>query len=506
MMRPPTSLFTKILFWFFLNLVLVAATLTVFFAFQSKLDLRALFGRQGADRLRAAGRLIAYELNHLPAESWSQVLERHADIHGVDFILFTERGDLFSSTQWEVPELVMGRVKGGLRPKPPPFLPNDRFDPKGHPAGPPPADRDHALQKRAAPDGHRPPPRETFEAIPQLAMQTRNPTRYWAGVTIPIRSDPSKRPAFAILMAVSATMTGNGFFFDPLPWVVVAAVVLLISVLFWVPLVRSITRPLARMTRATAQIAKGRFDVHIDERRRDEIGRLANSINGMAARLSALVTGQKRFLGDVAHELGSPIARIQFGLGALEQRVAGDNRERVADVMDDVDHLTKLVNELLAFSRAEMRSNTVKLDRVELLPVAQAAVKREATPATEIVLQIDPGLEALASAELLTRALSNLLRNAIKYTDGAGQIQVSAEKSADGVLLTVKDSGPGVPEEYLHRLFEPFFRPEAARDRDSGGVGLGLAIVKTCVETCKGSVSAANLKPNGFAVVIRLES
>lgn len=196
---------------------------------------------------------------------------------------------------------------------------------------------------------------------------------------------------------------------------------------------------------------------------------------------------------------------VQFGLGAMEQRVAGGNRERVADVMDDVDHLTKLVNELLAFSRAEMRSNTVKLDRIELLPVAQAAVKREATPAVEVDIQVDPGLQALASAELLTRALSNLLRNAIKYADGTGPIELTATKSGDKVKLAVKDRGSGVPEDFLDRLFEPFFRPETSRDRDSGGVGLGLAIVKTCVDTCKGNVSAANRKPNGLAVSISLK-
>lgn len=242
----------------------------------------------------------------------------------------------------------------------------------------------------------------------------------------------------------------------------------------------------------------------IREERRDEIGRLAKSINRMAARLSAFVTGQKRFLGDVAHDLGSPIARIQFGLGALEQRVDGDHRERVTDIMEDVDHLTKLVNELLAFSRAEMKSKTVKLDRIALLTVVQTVVKRETSPANEVVIEIDPGLEAVASGELLARALANLLRNALKYADDAGPIVLKASKRADKVELEVKDMGPGVPEEYLDRLFEPFFRPEASRDRDSGGVGLGLAIVKTCVDACKGTVSAANLKPNGFVVIIRL--
>jgi two-component system sensor histidine kinase CpxA len=131
-----------------------------------------------------------------------------------------------------------------------------------------------------------------------------------------------------MLLAVSDSVTGNGFFFDPLPWMIVAAAIVLISALLWIPMVRYITRPLTRMTLATEEVANGGFDVSIHESRTDEIGRLARAINHMTSRLSAFVKGQKRFLGDVAHELGSPIARIQFGLGALEQRVDAKSRKR----------------------------------------------------------------------------------------------------------------------------------------------------------------------------------
>jgi two-component system, OmpR family, sensor histidine kinase CpxA len=506
MMRPATSLFAKILFWFFLNLVLVAVALTALFAFQPQVNLHALFGEQGSNRLRTAGMLITHELNQLPQEGWGAVLVRHAAIHGVDFTLILGGGARFSSTREAIPEEVMVRVQGDLQHKPPRLPPPSELVQKGPLLAPPATGTGLESQKHPA-RGRKPPlPPDAYEPKPHLMMQSRNPTRYWSGLRIPLHADTQGHPVPAILLAVSDSITGNGFFFDPLPWMVVAVVVLLISVLLWVPMVRHITHPLGRMTRATEAIARGRFEVSIQEGRTDEIGRLAKSINRMAARLSTFVTGQKRFLGDVAHELGSPIARIQFGLGALEQRVDGDSRERVVDVMEDVDHLTKLVNELLAFSRAEIKSSTVKLDRIELLPVVEAAVKREVSAATEVDVQIDPGLQAVASAELLTRALSNLLRNAIKYAQGAGPISVLSAKRGDKVVLEVKDRGPGVPEEYLDRLFEPFFRPEAARDRDSGGVGLGLAIVKTCIDTCRGTVSAANLKPHGFVVSITLKA
>ncbi len=337
-------------------------------------------------------------------------------------------------------------------------------------------------------------------------MRTQRPTRYWSGIPLPLLPDLSPPPMPAVLLAVSDSVTGNGFFFDPLPWMVVAAAVLFISVLFWIPMVRNITRPLARMTRATEAIARGRFDEPIDEPRTDEIGRLANAINHMSTRLSTFVKGQKRFLGDVSHELGSPIARIQFGLGALEHRIGGENRERVRDVLEDVEHMSNLVGELLAYSRADLKSDAVKLEAIDLLPVAQAAIKRETTPADTVHVRIDPKIRVVASADLLTRAIANLVRNAVKYAGDAGPIDVTAEKINGGVEIQVRDAGPGVPDDMRHQLFEPFFRPETSRTRNTGGVGLGLAIVKTCIETCKGTVAANNLKPAGFAVKITLQT
>lgn len=337
-------------------------------------------------------------------------------------------------------------------------------------------------------------------------MRTRHPARYWIGIPIPLFLEPLKPPLHAMLLAGSDSITGNGFFFDPLPWMIVAAAVILISVLMWIPMVRNITRPLARMTRATENIARGQFDTSIDEPRADEIGRLAKAVNHMTMRLSAFVKGQKRFLGDVAHELGAPIARIQFGLGALEQRVQEENRKRVADVMEDVDHMSKLVNELLVLSRAEMKTETVTLGPMDLLPAVQEAVNRETRQGATIIVQVDKALRVVASPGLLTRALANLLRNAVKYAGNDGPIHVHAEKRTDAVEIAVRDSGPGVPEDFLEQLFEPFFRPEPSRNRDSGGVGLGLAIVKTCIETCRGTVSAHNLTPRGFAVTITLKS
>ena len=507
-MKPISSLFAKIMSWFFLNLLLVAAALAIFFAFQPQVNLHAIFGQQGSNRLHTAGLLIAHDLNQKLQTNWTGVLSRHAKIHQVGFALVLEDGHCFSSTGGDLPGAVIKKAEDALRRTPSPgrFPPPPGFEnPQRHPKNHLLDDGSASLKKGAL---ERKPPlhADGLDRRPSFKMKTRHPTRYWTGVRIPLPPDASHPPASAMLLAVSDSITGNGFFFDPLPWMIVAAAVILISVFFWIPMVRNITRPLTRMTRATEKIARGRFEVALHEPRADEIGRLAKAINHMTVRLSVFVKGQKRFLSDVAHELGSPIARIQFGLGALEQRVNKENRKRVVDVMEDIDHMSKLVNELLAFSRAQMNTKTIKLEKVSLHPLVQAAVKRETTPAAEIIIKIDPEIRVIASAELLTRALANLVRNAVKYAGDNGPIYVLAEKKKDTISIEVRDIGPGVSEDFLDQLFEPFFRPEPSRDRDSGGVGLGLAIVKTCVETCRGKVTARNLKPRGFAVTILLKT
>jgi two-component system sensor histidine kinase CpxA len=508
MMKPLSSLFAKILSWFFLNLIVVAAALAVFFAFQPQVNLHAIFGDQGSNRLRTAGMLISHDLNQATRANWSDVLSRHAEIHQVDFMLVFEDGSRFSSKGMDLPQEVITRVREVLRLKPPPgrFPPPPVFDdPQRQPGN-------HAIDDagdflKTGPIGIRPPMyADAHGKSPHLMMRTRQPTRYWSGIRIRLFLEPMHPPVPALFFAVSNSVTGNGFFFDPLPWIIVAAAVILISVLLWIPMVRNITRSLSRMTLATEEIAKGKFDVSIHEPRADEIGRLARAINHMTSRLLAFVKGQKRFLGDVAHELGSPIARIQFGLGALEQRTQGETRNRVTDIMEDVDQMSTLVGELLTFSRAEIQATAVKLEPTVLLPVVEAAVKREVPPEADIIVQIDPGTRVVASSALLTRALANLLRNVVKYAGEAGPIYVFAEKRKDEVAIEVRDTGPGVSEDLLDQLFEPFFRPEPSRNRDSGGVGLGLAIVKTCIETCNGTVSARNLKPKGFAVTITLKA
>jgi two-component system sensor histidine kinase CpxA len=279
---------------------------------------------------------------------------------------------------------------------------------------------------------------------------------------------------------------------------------MLISALLWLPLAWGINRSITEMTRATEEIAEGRFEARVNERRRDELGELGRAVNQMAARLAGLVGGQKRFLGDVAHELCGPLAKLRVALGIIEQHAVEEQRDYVNQAEEEAGRVAELVNELLSFSKTALGASQVKLGPVAVGEVVTEAIRRERKERAEMVADVEEGLRVMAEPQLLTRALANLLRNAVDYAGGAGAITVSARREGPRVALRVSDRGPGVPEAELVKIFDPFYRLDTSRDRATGGVGLGLAIVKTCVEACGGTVSARNREGGGLEVTLLL--
>jgi two-component system, OmpR family, sensor histidine kinase CpxA len=477
-MRLRVSLFSKILLWFFLNVVVLGAALLLILDLQVQIPKDSFWF--GGNRLDLVAGRIGEELRGAAEADREAIVSRYAAAYRVQLVLFAANGRRLAGPAIDVPQNVMRYVAG--RPGPPP---------PGRPAGPP---RDG---RRPGP----PPPR----AQPVFTERTGQPTRYWAGVRVPIFEPGREGPELATVLAVSDSMSGHGLYFDVRPWLLMVAAVLAVSILLWVPFVRSLTSGLRLMTQATERIAEEQFDVRVSERRSDELGRLGVAINHLAARLAAFVGGQKRFLGDIAHELNSPLGRLQVALGILEDRVGEDQRAYVADAQEDVRAMARLVSELLAYSRAGIRSQHVALAPVLLRPLVDETCDREAAGA-EVVVDVAPETTVLADADLLTRALANVLRNAARYAGAAGPIRVSALRHAEDVVMRVADQGPGVPADAVGRLFDPFFRLEPDRARATGGAGLGLAIVKASVEACGGRVAARNLEPRGLEVAITLKA
>lgn len=260
------------------------------------------------------------------------------------------------------------------------------------------------------------------------------------------------------------------------------------------------------MQDVTARISEGSFNVRVDAKREDELGLLGKSVDHMASRLENFVGGQKRFLGDIAHELCSPLSRLQLALEILENRGDESQKKYVQTAAENARQMADLVNELLSFSKASLGAKTMNVQKVSLLEIVNKAIRREFPDRKELEIAIPETLLVSADPDTLLRAVANVLRNAVQHGGEAGPIHFSASEDQGKVILTISDQGPGVPEADLQRIFDPFYRVDLSRDRKTGGTGLGLTIVKTCLESFGGIVTAQNRSPKGLEIRLILPS
>ncbi len=472
-MRFRLTLAVKVCLLAALNLALLAAVWLVFLHIQFRVDLHSFLVSPAQDRILAAAGQLGLELNGAERASWDELLQRYSRTYEAELRLFDEDGRQLAGPRTELPAAIAARLLRGAA---------------------------HGRMERREGRGG---PRGRGSPLVFLGAGG-SPSRHWVGVPMPLPGAEGRHRPRGLLVVASGS--GSMFLFDPTPWLVVGGAALLLSALCWLPFVRGVTKSVSRMTRATGQIAEGRLDVKVPVSRRDELGELSGSINSMAARLDRLVTGQKRFLADAAHELCSPLARMQVALGILQRSATAEQAQVVADLEEDAEQMSTLVNDILSFSKAGLRAPESRLETVSVAESVARAVDREAGADAQVVCSVDPQLRVLADPDLLFRALSNVLRNAVRYAGAAGPIEVEAQREGGETAIRIRDCGPGLPPKDLDAVFEPFYRVETARTREGGGVGLGLAIVRTCVEACQGAVRCRNRAPNGLEVEIRLRT
>lgn len=523
----PLSL--KVSLWLMLNLLLLAALGLGFLVVNGGLRWDALVAGPSGERMQSLANVVAGEVAEATGEARTAVLQRFGRAYDAEFFLFSADVGQVAGAAVELPEAVRTRIDFRLRGGPGSFGGPGGFAPRGgrgdfdgrhrdpaEKAARNPADsagRDAKEKTRPAPDARRESPGglvapQPFGGLGELpsgrfVVRAGNPAAYWVSVRVPFFSAERGRPVPARLVTRVGSLWGLLHLLNLQSWMLAGTGVLALSVLFWLPLVRSITHSVGQLTAATEQIAEGRFETRVTARRRDELGKLGESVNRMAVRLDAHMKGQRRFLGDVAHELCSPLARLQMATGILADQAPKALAETVADVREEVQQMSTLVNELLAFTKSGLRPRDAVCHPVSIAPLAREVLAREDVGA-RVQLHADDDLRAIAEPDLLARALGNLVRNALRYAGDAGPIALHAAREGDRVIIAVEDQGPGVPPADLDRLGEPFFRPELARTREGGGVGLGLAIVRDSVAACGGEVRFANRTPHGFRAEIRL--
>lgn len=245
---------------------------------------------------------------------------------------------------------------------------------------------------------------------------------------------------------------------------------------------------------------------------RDEVGRLAMTFDSMLDRLQAGFDRERRFTGDAAHELRTPLTALkgQIGVTLSQPRSPAEYVATLQDMEQQVDRLIRLSSDLLFMARLGYCQQTHSPEAInlsELLTVLEEQAAHLAEPkAITLVSRVQPDLTVTGSMDLLIRLFLNLLDNAIKYTPGGGTVTIQTQRADGCALVTIRDTGPGIPAEQIPHLFERFYRIERDRARRSstGGAGLGLAIAQEIAHLHGGQITVASTPGQGSAFTVHL--
>lgn len=275
-------------------------------------------------------------------------------------------------------------------------------------------------------------------------------------------------------------------------------------------LARNITMPVVQLRTLAARFSGGDFSARMTLQnvlgRKDEIGGLARDFNLMASRIELLLNAQHRLIADVSHELRSPITRLRLALGLARRRKEMDSGTSLARMEREVERLDILISQLLTLSRLESLSQPPHMETLDL----STLVKEVSADADFEAASMDRNVQLLecvecrisGASDLIRSAVENVVRNALKYSypNTAVIIRLLHEERHETAVILVQDEGPGVPTEMLSHIFEPFYRVDEARDRQSGGTGLGLAITYRIIHLHGGSITAVNRETGGLEV------
>jgi signal transduction histidine kinase len=282
-------------------------------------------------------------------------------------------------------------------------------------------------------------------------------------------------------------------------------VALLVALVLGALLVRGITRPLAHLTAASRAVAAGDLDARVSVHSRDEVGQLASAFNQMAADLARAEEARRQQTADIAHELRTPLTVIQGQLEALSDGIFPADAENLEPLLGQTRLLNRLVEDLRTLSLADAGQLTLSLVAVDIGEWIRGVVTGFRAVAAErgvmLTFEIGDGLpEVRADPGRMAQVVGNVLDNALRHTPEGGQITVGVARQGGDVVVSVADTGPGVPQEHLSHLFERFWRGEPSRSRRTGGSGLGLAIAQRIVEAHGGRIWAENVPTGGLRV------
>lgn len=287
-------------------------------------------------------------------------------------------------------------------------------------------------------------------------------------------------------------------------------IILVCAVLCFV-MARYLAKPIIELQEASRKFAKGDFSQKITKKsmnRYDEIGDLASDFNDMAERIESGINNQKRLFNDISHELRSPLARMQVGLELLQMKVKDSEKPLVERLEKDVNRMNALIGEVLQFSKLENKEIGAAKEEISLAKsledVCSDAEFEGNNNHKGVRLDIKNNAVIKGNVVLIERAFENIIRNGLRFTPENTVVEVSLDVIDSKAVIKIADHGPGIPEDDIKKIFEPFYCVKPDRNPQNGGIGLGLPIALRAIELHSGTIKMENRTEGGLLVTIEL--
>jgi signal transduction histidine kinase len=289
----------------------------------------------------------------------------------------------------------------------------------------------------------------------------------------------------------------------------VLVIVLVIGSLFIAIAARYLVKPLHQLTEATRRLAKGDFSVHVQSKRKDEVGMLTESINDMAQELGMLDQMRQDFVANVSHEIQSPLTSIKGFSKALKNKTLDETRRirYLTIIEEESERLSRLSENLLKLSSLQYEHHpfhpqNYRLDE-QLRSIVIACEPLWAPKQLHMEMELGE-VPIQADEDQLNQVWLNLIHNSIKFTPDHGVINIKLREKSGSAVVTITDSGLGIPAEELDYIFKPFYKVDQARSDSGGGSGLGLSIVKRIVDIHLGDIEVISPPTGGTAITLKL--
>ena len=268
-----------------------------------------------------------------------------------------------------------------------------------------------------------------------------------------------------------------------------------------------LTKPLRKLRYAAQQIASGKLNTrigHIAGHSKDELAELGTEFDLMAEQIEVLLTTNKRLLQDISHELRSPLARLRMAIELGRKKTKQLAESEFARMESECIRLNELITEILESARVNQPTATYNPTRINLAAFIQQIIDDAnfefSSKAPRVITKEIQDISLFFDSVLLRRAIENILRNALAYSPENKPVEVSIKKQHERIIIEIKDYGPGVPEEQLLNIFNPFYRVDTARTRKKGGYGLGLSIAQQAIACQGGKIEAMNHEEGGLTM------